>query len=91
MPLPELLDLAVNKTLSRTVMTSVTTLLALLSLFIFGGEVIRGFTFAMIWGVIIGTYSSIFVAAPLLLMLGVKRDWSEANAGEPAQNANSAS
>jgi preprotein translocase subunit SecF len=45
----------------------------------------------MIWGVIIGTYSSIFVAAPLLLMLGVKRDWSEANAGEPAQNANSAS
>ena len=91
MPLQDLLDLAVNKTLSRTVMTSVTTLLALLSLFIFGGEVIRGFTFAMIWGVIIGTYSSIFVAAPLLLMLGVKRDWSEANAGEPAQNANSAS
>ena len=91
MPLPELLDLAVNKTLSRTVMTSVTTLLALLALFIFGGEVISGFTFAMIWGVIIGTYSSIFVAAPLLLMLGVKRDWSDANAAEPAQNANSAS
>ncbi|MEP0070529.1 protein translocase subunit SecF [Pyruvatibacter sp.] len=90
MPLVELLDLAVNKTLSRTVMTSVTTLLALLSLYIFGGEVIRGFTFAMIWGIIIGTYSSIFVAAPLLLWLGVKRDWSGAGAGEPGQPAKSA-
>ncbi len=89
MPLVELLDLAVNKTLSRTVMTSVTTLLALLSLYIFGGEVIRGFTFAMIWGIIIGTYSSIFVAAPLLLWLGVKRDWSGAGAGEPGQAAKS--
>lgn len=76
MPLDELLDFAINKTLSRTVLTSVTTLLALLSLYIFGGEVIRGFTFAMIWGVIVGTYSSIFVAAPLLLLLGVRRDWS---------------
>ena len=90
MPLAELLDLAVNKTLSRTVMTSVTTLLALLSLYIFGGEVIRGFTFAMIWGILIGTYSSIFVAAPLLLWLGVKRDWSGAGAGEPGQAAKSA-
>jgi len=90
MPLDELLDFAVNKTLSRTVMTSVTTLLALLSLYIFGGEVIRGFTFAMIWGIIIGTYSSIFVAAPLLLWLGVKRDWSGAAAGEPGQAAKSA-
>jgi len=83
MPLPELLDLAVNKTLSRTIMTSVTTLLALISLYIFGGEVIRGFTFAMIWGIVIGTYSSIFVAAPMLLWLGIKRDWSGAGAGEP--------
>ncbi|MDB4225519.1 MAG: protein translocase subunit SecF [Alphaproteobacteria bacterium] len=73
----DLLNLAVNSTLSRTTITSVTTLLALLSLYIFGGEVIRGFTFAMIWGVIIGTYSSIFIAAPVLLYLNVKRDWSE--------------
>lgn len=88
MPLPELIDLAINKTLSRTIMTSATTLLALGSLYFLGGEVIRGFTFAMIWGVIIGTYSSIFVAAPLLLWLGVKRDWSGAGAGEPgAANA----
>ncbi len=78
MDLAELLNIAINETLSRTVMTSVTTMLALLALYILGGEVIRGFTFAMIWGVIIGTYSSIFVASPLLMLLGVKRDWSGA-------------
>ena len=76
MPLPDLLDLAINRTLSRTILTSVTTLIALLSLYVFGGEVIRGFTFAMIWGVAVGTYSSIFVASPVLLRLGVKREWS---------------
>ena len=76
MDLGDLLNIAVNETLSRTVMTSVTTMLALLALYILGGEVIRGFTFAMIWGVIVGTYSSIFIASPLLILLGVKRDWS---------------
>jgi preprotein translocase subunit SecF len=76
MDLAELLNMAINETLSRTVMTSVTTMLALLALYILGGEVIRGFTFAMIWGVIVGTYSSIFIASPLLMLLGVKRDWS---------------
>ncbi|MEM6727108.1 MAG: protein translocase subunit SecF [Pseudomonadota bacterium] len=82
-PLAEVLNLSINETLSRTVMTSVTTLLALLSLFVLGGDVIRGFVFAMIWGVIVGTYSSIFVASAILLYLGVKRDWSkpDANAG----------
>ena len=74
--LEALLDLSINETLSRTIITSVTTLIALTSLFVFGTEVIRGFTFAMIWGVIIGTYSSIFIAAPILLYFGVKRDWS---------------
>ncbi|MEP2829046.1 protein translocase subunit SecF [Parvibaculum sp.] len=74
MPLTELIDLSINQTLSRTVMTSGTTLLALLALFIFGGEVIRGFTFAMIFGIFIGTYSSIFIAAPVLLAVGVTRD-----------------
>lgn len=73
MPMPDLLNLSINETLSRTVMTSVTTLLALFALFFFGGEVIRGFSFAMIWGVVIGTYSSIFVAAPLLLHLRLQR------------------
>lgn len=88
MALPELLDFAINKTLSRTLMTSLTTLLALIALYAFGGEVIRGFTFAMIWGVVVGTYSSIFIASPILLMLGVKRDWSgnsESNAAAAAR------
>ena len=76
MGLTDLLNLSINQTLSRTILTSVTTLIALLALFFFGGEVIRGFVFAMIWGVIVGTYSSVFIAAPILLMLGVKRDWS---------------
>ena len=76
MELGELLDLSINQTLSRTTMTSLSTLLALFSLYFFGGEVIRGFTFAMIWGVFVGTYSSIFVAAPLLLLTDVKREWS---------------
>lgn len=75
MELGELIDLSLNETLSRTVMTSVTTLLALLSLFIFGGEVIRSFTFAMIFGILIGTYSSIYVAAPVLMAIGITRDW----------------
>ena len=76
----DLLNLSINDTLSRTIVTSVTTLLALLSLFIFGGEVIKGFTFAMIWGVVVGTYSSIFVAAPLLRYLDVKREWNTTSA-----------
>ncbi len=58
-------------------MTSVTTLLALGALASLGGEVLRGFTLAMIWGIVIGTYSSIFVASPFLLATGVKRDWSK--------------
>lgn len=62
----EISNLSINETLSRTIITSVTTLLALLSIFILGGEILRGFSFAMILGVIIGTYSSIFVAAPVL-------------------------
>ena len=79
MELSELLNLSVNDTLSRTTVTSLTTLLALFSLFFFGGEVIRGFTAAMIWGVLVGTYSSIFIAAPLLLQLGVEREAATAD------------
>lgn len=77
MDLKEVLNLSINETLSRTLMTSGTTLLALIALFVLGGDVIRGFVFAMIWGVVIGTYSSIFVASTILLVLGVKRDWSK--------------
>ena len=76
----EVMNLSINETMSRTVMTSVTTLLALVSLFVLGGDVIRGFVFAMIWGVVVGTYSSIFIASAILLWTGVKRDWTKPNA-----------
>ncbi|MDC0205605.1 protein translocase subunit SecF, partial [Pelagibacteraceae bacterium] len=62
----EISNISTNETLSRTLVTSITTLLALFSIFIFGGEILKGFSFAMIVGVIIGTYSSIFVATPIL-------------------------
>ena len=77
LPLLKVLNMSINNTLSRTIMTSVTTLLALFALYFLGGDVIRGFTFAMIWGVLVGTYSSIFVAAKILLILDVKRNWEE--------------
>jgi len=76
MDLGELIDRSINETMSRTLMTGVTTLIALFSLFIFGGEVIRTFTFAMIFGVFVGTYSSIYVGTPFLMAIGVSRDWS---------------
>ena len=89
--LPQLLNDSINQTLSRTVMTSLTTLLALLALFFLGGTVIRDFSFAMIWGVVIGTYSSICLAVPLLLYLNIARrgglvggDNEEAAAAESA-------
>ena len=80
MPLPEVLNLSINDTLSRTILTSLTTLLALISLYILGGSGLRGFSFAMIWGVFVGTYSSIFVASPLLMVLKLKRG---VNTGNP--------
>lgn len=69
----EILNLSINSTLSRTIMTSVTTLLVLLSLYFLGGEVIHGFAFALIVGVFIGTYSSIYVASNSLMMMGVSK------------------
>lgn len=72
-PLPELFNLSVNQMLSRTLMTSLTTLLALIALYVFGGAVIQGFIYALIFGIIIGTYSSVFVAAPVLLFMDIKR------------------
>jgi preprotein translocase subunit SecF len=71
----EVMNLSINETLSRTVMTTLTTLLALFALFALGGDVIRGFVFAMIWGIFVGTWSSVFVAAVVTKRLGVKRDW----------------
>ena len=67
----ELTNISINETLSRTIITSVTTLLALVSIYVFGGEILKGFSFAMILGVIFGTYSSIYIACPLLVSLKV--------------------
>ncbi len=73
MPLPVIMNNSINQTLSRTIITSLTTLLALLALYFLGGEVIRDFSFAMIWGVIIGTFSSICLGVPILLNLNIQR------------------
>jgi preprotein translocase SecF subunit len=80
MPLADLIDLSVNQTLSRTVMTSATTLLALIALAVVGGPVIRDFTIAMIWGVLIGCYSTVYVASPIVLHLHLRREAAD----EPA-------
>lgn len=79
-PLRDLMNLSVNETLSRTVMTSGTTLVALFALLALGGDVIRGFVFAITFGIVIGTYSSIYVAKNIVLWLGVKRDWTKPEA-----------
>ena len=76
MPIEELIDKSINEMLSRTLMVSATAFIALLALYIFGPPVIHSFTFAMLFGVVVGTYSSIFIAAPILVYFGVKRDWS---------------
>lgn len=90
MPLIELYNLSINETLSRTVMTSLTTLLALVGLYVFGGAVIRDFTIALIWGILVGTYSSIAVATPLMLYMKPPRgsgETMEEKPGAPAAGA----
>jgi preprotein translocase SecF subunit len=74
MPLPELIDRSINETLARTLMTSLTTLLVLIALVVAGGPVIRDFTIAMIWGVLVGTYSTVYVASPMVLHLNLRRE-----------------
>jgi SecD/SecF fusion protein len=81
MPIEQLLDLSMNQTLSRTILTGVTTLLALIALYIWGGEVIQSFVFAMIFGILVGTYSSIFVAGPLLILFRLRPDTLESGQG----------
>jgi preprotein translocase subunit SecF len=85
LPINELLDLAINQTLPRTVITSVTTFLALLGLTFFGGEVIQAFTLAMLFGVVVGVYSTAFIAAPILIYLGVRTQTVEGRAGTRAE------
>ena len=69
----DLTNISINETLSRTIITSVTTLLALVSIYVFGGEILKGFSLAMILGVIFGTYSSIYIANPILILLNVSQ------------------
>lgn len=84
MEMPQIVDLSVNETLPRTVMTSLTILLALFALLIFGGHVLRGFTAAMVLGVIVGTYSSIYVSSSLLISLGLRAE-PKADDSKPAR------
>ena len=84
---PDVLNMAINKTLSRTILTSGTTLVAIIAMAVIGGPALQGFALALIWGVAIGTYSSIFVAAPLLTLTGVKRESGEDGSGALVDNA----
>jgi len=83
MEFAELINKSLNETLSRTILTVSTTTLAVLSLLIFGGEVLRGFSIAMLWGIVVGTYSSLFIAAPLLYYIRPKR--APAKTGDAAE------
>jgi preprotein translocase subunit SecF len=74
MPLPELLNMSINRTLSRTIMTSGLAFLAVVAIFLFGGEALSGFSTAMMWGIVAGTYSTIFVAAPMLVYMKLRRE-----------------
>ena len=87
LPLDQLLDRSINETLARTLMTSLTTLVALLPLWLFGGDVIQGFTIIMIWGVVIGTYSTIYIATPVLYYLNLRTAAEKAQAAvqQPAR------
>ena len=89
MDLNELLNLSINETLSRTILTGCTAITVLMALYIFGGEVIRNFNFAMLFGVVIGTYSSIFIAAPMLGYFGVKRETVAGGASEAVSKVKS--
>tara|TARA_R110002126_G_scaffold13118_1_gene56099 strand:+ start:347173 stop:348135 length:963 start_codon:yes stop_codon:yes gene_type:complete len=84
--LGEVFNRAINSTLSRTVMTSVTTLLALVALWVFGGEVIQGFVDALIFGILIGTYSSIFVASPVLMLFDLRHGAKKAAVDSDSEN-----
>jgi preprotein translocase subunit SecF len=85
MPLRDLMNLSVNETLSRTLMTSVTTLIAVGALLVFGGDVIRGFSFAIFMGVILGTYSSVYVAKNIVLIIGLDRS-EKPKGGKPGSH-----
>jgi preprotein translocase subunit SecF len=78
----EMIDMSVNAVLPRTIMTATTVFLALLALVLFGGEVIKSFSLAMMWGVVVGTYSSVFICSPILIYLGVRSEATRSEAAE---------
>jgi SecD/SecF fusion protein len=86
MPLPVLIDASLNQTLSRTILTGLTVLLALLALYLFGGEVIRSFTFAMLFGVLIGVFSSVYIAAPILIIFNLRPDDKDSKSDEQSDS-----
>lgn len=88
MPLPELFNLAINETLSRTLMTSLMTMIAIGALAIFGSQVIKGFTYALLVGIVVGTYSSIFVASPLLLYMNIRSVTQKMDAEDEEEKGN---
>lgn len=93
MPIPEMIDISINAVLPRTIMTATTVFLALLSLVLFGGHVIRSFSVAMMWGIFVATYSSIFICSPILIYLGVRTgdgqapESAESKAGKATRKA----
>ncbi|SIQ81351.1 protein translocase subunit secF /protein translocase subunit secD [Rhizobium sp. RU35A] len=91
MPLADLIDMSINETMSRTILTMVTTLLALIALYLFGGEVIQSFTFAMIAGVVVATFSSIYIAAPILIAFNMRPESGDASAAKGAKKASDVS
>jgi preprotein translocase subunit SecF len=91
MPIADMIDLSVNAVLPRTIMTATTVFLALLSLVVFGGHVIRSFSIAMLWGLFVATYSSVFICSPILIYLGVRTEDARATAeAKPAKGAKAA-
>ncbi len=87
MPIADMIDLSVNAVLPRTIMTATTVFLALLSLVLFGGHVIQSFSIAMLWGLFVATYSSVFICSPILIYLGVRTDDHRAAESEPPKGA----
>ena len=83
MPLREVIDLSINETLSRTIITGVTAIMVLAALAVFGGEALFGFSIALMFGIIVGTYSSIYVGAPVILLWGVKRGGGSSDEAKP--------
>jgi preprotein translocase subunit SecF len=87
MPLAEVIDMSINEMLTRTIITSMTAILALIALAVYGGGTLYGLSVIMLFGIIIGTYSSIYIAAPVILLWGVKRGEEEAEPIKPPGGA----